>query len=199
MDAQVAYGFHHFRELRPRIATGRVTNQAIYSGYSCGQGWFFTSCSSHPRARGLRNVVRLLIRKTVGDWEEVPIPSSVRAVVVLNLQSYAGGRHPWGHPKASTISKRGFVDAHVDDGLLEVVGLRDGWHAALVMINMLTAIRLTQAHALRLELRGCNRQRAYMQIDGEPWQQPLSQSDEPTVVEISRVSRPSLMLSSHSK
>lgn len=40
----------------------------------------------------------------------------------------------------------GFEPAKPDDGLLEIVGLRDGWHAAFVMISALTAIRLCQVN-----------------------------------------------------
>lgn len=42
----------------------------------------------------------------------------------------------------------GFEPAKPDDGLLEIVGLRDGWHAAFVMISALTAIRLCQVTTL---------------------------------------------------
>lgn len=48
--------------------------------------------------------------------------------------------------------------------------------------------RLAQATAVKLDLTGkAHRTQAYMQMDGEPWQQPLGAEDEPpAVVEISR-------------
>ncbi|CAM6023261.1 unnamed protein product [Sphagnum balticum] len=197
MDAQVAYGFHHLRDEKPWLARGRVTNQMIYSGYGCTQGWFCTTCSAAPRARGIHNIVRLQIKRpgsSTHDWEEIEIPHNIRAIVVLNLQSYAGGRKPWGHPSENTMKKEGFVEAKSDDGLLEIVGFRDGWHTAFVMISVLTAVRLCQAEAVRLELRG-NRSRGYMQMDGEPWKQPLGRVDEPaTLVEINKLSTPSILL-----
>eukprot|EP00249_Psilotum_nudum_P016816 c25996_g1_i1 orf=364-2484(-) len=195
MDAQVAYGFHHLRNKAPYLARGPIANKLIYSGYSCTQGWFCTTCSRNPRARGINNVLRMEIKHGQNnDWEPIRIPSKVRAVVLLNLQSYASGRNPWGHPGLKYNEKKGFVEPKSDDTLLEVFGLYDGWHSALVMINLLTAKRLAQACALRLELRGGRRHRAYMQMDGEPWQHPLTKSGEPTWLEITHNSKPSLML-----
>ncbi|KAJ7556698.1 hypothetical protein O6H91_05G094600 [Diphasiastrum complanatum] len=197
MDAQVAYGFHELRNKAPWIARGPVSNKIIYSGYTCWQGWFCTPCSANPRARGVNKVLRLHIQRkqsTTGDWEEVHIPSSVRAVVICNLQSYGGGSNPWGLPTAKSMKKKGLVDAKSDDGLLEVFGLRNGWDTAFIMISLLTAKRLCQAEALRLELQGNNRSRIYMQMDGEPWRHPLNSDGKPTIVEINRVPVQSTML-----
>ncbi|KAI3811383.1 hypothetical protein L1987_21104 [Smallanthus sonchifolius] len=55
MDAQVAYGFHHLRNEKPYFAQAPISNKIIYSGYSCKQGWFFTSCIADP---GLRQHTR---------------------------------------------------------------------------------------------------------------------------------------------
>ncbi|KAG0622416.1 hypothetical protein M758_3G096100 [Ceratodon purpureus] len=194
MDAQVAFGFHNFRNHMPWIARGRLANQMIYGGFSCTQGWFCTACSC-TKTRGVKNDVRLFVKKRASaEWEFIYIPSNIRAIVILNLQSYAGGRNPWGHPGARTAEKNGYVEAAPDDGLLEIVGLHDGWHAAFVMISALTAMRLCQAAAVRIEMSG-DRTAAYMQMDGEPWQQPLAKSMEPpTVLELVHSNPPSIML-----
>lgn len=58
--------------------------------------------------RGIHNIVRLQIKRpgsSKHDWEEIEIPHNIRAIVVLNLQSYAGGRKPWGHPSENTMKK----------------------------------------------------------------------------------------------
>uniref|UniRef100_A0A0C9QX78 Diacylglycerol kinase n=1 Tax=Wollemia nobilis TaxID=56998 RepID=A0A0C9QX78_9CONI len=195
MDAQIAYGFHHLRNKKPYLARGPISNKMIYSGYSCAQGWFCTPFSSNPRVRGINNILQLHIKKiNCSDWEILRIPSSVRAVVVLNLHNYASGRNPWGHPSPKYLEKRGFVEAHPDDGLLEIFGLKEGWHTTFVMIELIKAKHLAQAAAIRMELRGGRRQRAYMQMDGEPWKHPLSQ-DYSTMIEITKVPLPSLMIS----
>lgn len=195
MDAQVAYGFHHLRERAPHIAQGPISNKMVYSGCSCVQGWFCTPCSANPRARGLRNVMRLQVRRDPGgEWEPVDLPQNVRAVIMLNLQSYASGRNPWGYPNDEYNKKKGFVQPKPDDGLLEIFGLFDGWHASLVMLSLRSAKRLAQGCAIRMQLVADQRHRVYMQMDGEPWRQPLSESENSTIIEITHVPTLSLML-----
>ncbi|KAE9601684.1 putative diacylglycerol kinase (ATP) [Lupinus albus] len=194
MDAQVAYGFHNLRNEKPYLASGPISNKIIYSGYSCTQGWFFTPCTSDPGLRGLKNILRMHIKKVnSSDWERIPIPKSVRSIVALNLHSYGSGRNPWGEPKPEYLEKRGFVEADVADGLLEIFGLKQGWHASFVMVELISAKHIAQASAIRLEFRGGAWKNSYMQMDGEPWKQPLSK-DFSTFVEIKREPFQSLMI-----
>ncbi|KAL9151036.1 hypothetical protein ABFS82_11G027200 [Erythranthe guttata] len=194
MDAQVAYGFHSLRNEKPYLAQGPISNKLIYSGYSCKQGWFFTPCSSDPGLRSLKNILRIYAKKVnSSEWEQVPVPSSVRSIVALNLPSYGSGRNPWGNLKPDYLEKRGFVEAHADDGLLEVFGFKQGWHASMVMVELISAKHITQASAIRFELRGGEWTEAYMQVDGEPWKQPMNKEFS-TFVEIKRVPHHSLMV-----
>ncbi|OMO94192.1 hypothetical protein CCACVL1_06124 [Corchorus capsularis] len=197
MDAQVAYGFHHLRNEKPYLAQGPISNKIIYSGYSCTQGWFLTPCMSDPGLRGLKNILKMYVKKVnCSEWEQVPIPKSVRAIVCLNLHNYGSGRNPWGNLKPEYLEKRGFVEAHADDGLLEIFGLKQGWHASFVMVELISAKHIAQAASIRLEIRGGNWKDAFMQMDGEPWKQPLS-ADYSTYVEIKRVPFQSLMISDY--
>ncbi|XP_021908800.1 diacylglycerol kinase 4 isoform X2 [Carica papaya] len=194
MDAQVAYGFHHLRNEKPYLAQGPISNKLIYSGYSCTQGWFLTPCISDPSLRGLKNILRMHIKRVnCSEWEQIPVPKSVRAVVALNLHSYGSGRNPWGNLKPEYLEKRGFVEAHADDGLLEIFGLKQGWHASFVMVELISAKHIAQAAAIRLEIRGGEWKDAYMQMDGEPWKQPMNK-EYSTFVEIRRVPFQSLMV-----
>lgn len=194
MDAQVAYGFHHLRNEKPYLAQGPITNKLIYSGYSCTQGWFITPCTSDPHLRGLKNILRMHVKKVnCSEWEQIQVPSSVRAIVALNLHNYGSGRHPWGNLKPEYMEKRGFVEAHSDDGLLEIFGLKQGWHASFVMVDLISAKHITQAAAIRLEVRGGEWKDGYMQMDGEPWKQPLN-NEYSTFVEIKRVPNQSLVI-----
>uniref|UniRef100_A0A453RVA1 Diacylglycerol kinase n=1 Tax=Aegilops tauschii subsp. strangulata TaxID=200361 RepID=A0A453RVA1_AEGTS len=169
MDAQVAYGFHQLRDEKPFLASGPLSNKLIYAGYTCKQGWFFTQCISDPELR-------------------------VRAIVALNLHNYASGRNPWGNLKPEYLEKKGFVEAQSDDGLLEIFGLKQGWHASLVMVELISAKHIAQAAAIRLEIKGGQWRDAYMQMDGEPWKQPLS-TEYSTFVDIKRVPYPSMIIS----
>ncbi|KAG6739777.1 hypothetical protein POTOM_057392 [Populus tomentosa] len=223
MDAQVAYGFHHLRNEKPYLAQGPISNKKlwkghpivlliepfmlssctysydkklylIYSGYTCTQGWFLTPCISDPSLRGLKNIIRMHVKKVnCSEWEQIPVPKSVRAIVALNLHSYASGRNPWGSPKPEYLEKKGFVEAHVDDGLLEIFGLKQGWHASFVMVELISAKHIAQAAAIRLEVRGGEWKDAFMQMDGEPWKQPMSK-EYSSFVEIKRVPFHSLMV-----
>ncbi|CAM6126922.1 unnamed protein product [Calypogeia fissa] len=200
MDAQVAYGFHHLRNEVPWITKGRISNQMVYGGYSCAQGWFCTPCAATPIHRGLRRILKVYTKPSHdadAQWEQLQLPPGIRAIVILNLQSYAGGRNPWGRPSTSRREKEGYMEAKCDDGVLEIVGLKDGWHTAFVLLDWLSAVRLGQARAVKLELNGKHHtNQAYMQMDGEPWQQPLGEEDDPpAVIELSHNPVQSLCLS----
>ncbi|MCO5567530.1 hypothetical protein L7F22_021224 [Adiantum nelumboides] len=195
MDAQVAYGFHNIREKKPYLALGPISNKVVYSGCSCVQGWFCTPCSANPRVRALRNIMQMEVKREPNDdWEPVDLPQNVRAVIMLNLQSYASGRNPWGHPNEEYNQRKRFVQPRPNDGLLEIFGLFDGWHASLVMLSLRSAKRLAQACAIRMHLIADLRHRIYMQMDGEPWRQPLSENENSTIIEITSTPTRSLML-----
>ncbi|GMI97556.1 diacylglycerol kinase 4 [Hibiscus trionum] len=195
MDAQVAYGFHSLRNEKPHLAQGPLSNKIIYSTYGCSQGWFLTPCASDPSLRGLKNIVRIHIQKVNStEWVQVPIPKSVRAIVALNLHNYGSGRNPWGKLRHEYLEKKGFVEANVDDGLLEIFGLKQGWHASFVMADLISAKHIAQATSIRMELRGGEWKESFMQMDGEPWKQTLSKKHS-TVVEIKRMPYQSVMIS----
>lgn len=194
MDAQVAYGFHHLRDEKPFLAQGPIANKLIYSGYSCTQGWFFTPCLSDPGLRGLKNILRLYIKKVDSvEWQQIRFPSSVRAIIALNLHNYGSGRQPWGHLKPEYMEKKGFVEPHSADGLLEIFGLKQGWHASFVMSELISAKHIAQATCVRLEIKPGDCKGAFMQMDGEPWKHPID-DERSTFLEIKRVPNHSIMI-----
>lgn len=42
------------------------------------------------------------------------------------------------------VVQKGFVEAHADDGLLEIFGLKQGWHASFVMVELISAKHIAQ-------------------------------------------------------
>lgn len=42
------------------------------------------------------------------------------------------------------LLQRGFVEANADDGLLEIFGLKHGWHASFVMVELISAKHIAQ-------------------------------------------------------
>lgn len=197
LDAQAAYGFHALREAHGWAASTRLANQAWYSYFSCSSGWF---CGASP----LKNRVRLRGRGGPGGeaWRDVPVPTSVRAIVVLNLQSYGGGRDIWGLAEAG---RGGEVTPIFADGLVEVVGFRDGWHTALVMGQLSAKVhaeRIAQLAELEITLHPTGRAavkdeegQTFMQLDGEPWPQLIPPAKaEPLRVRISRAGTSSMLM-----
>lgn len=92
------------------------------------------------------------------------------------------------------IFQKGFVEAHADDGLLEIFGLKQGWHASFVMVELISAKHIAQASSIRFEFRGGEWKEAFMQMDGEPWKQPMNK-EYSTFVEIKKVPFQSVMVS----
>ncbi|KAL4424008.1 hypothetical protein ABPG75_001309 [Micractinium tetrahymenae] len=192
LDAEAAYGFHSLREAHAWAASNRLANQAWYSWYSCTSGWF---CGAQP----LTNKMRLRVRdEEGGQWREVAVPRSVRALVLLNIQSYGGGRDIVGLDDSTLLQGQQFKrDPIFDDGLIEVVGFGSGWHAALAMAQVssrLHAVRLAQCREVEVELvaRGGKVKDemgyTHMQVDGEPWRQPI-----PAAPDALRARRPSFL------
>ena len=62
----------------------------------------------------------LQVKDDKGEWVEVVIPSSVKALVLLNLQSYGGGRDLWGLKDTSKDKEKGWKVPIFNDGLIEV-------------------------------------------------------------------------------
>ncbi|RWW39375.1 hypothetical protein BHE74_00055309 [Ensete ventricosum] len=46
------------------------------------------------------------------------------------------------------LEKKNFFEAQVDDGLLEIFGLKHGWHASFVMVELISAKHIAQVSLL---------------------------------------------------
>lgn len=73
--------------------------------------------------------------------------------------------------------------------------LYDGWKFYFYVTDseLNKFLCIFQASAIRFELRGGEWKEAYMQMDGEPWKQPINK-DYSTFVEIKRVPFQSVMV-----
>jgi hypothetical protein len=99
--------------------------QFWYSWFSCSSGWF---CNANPSVASFV-AMEVLQPGSVdgggsssGVWTALEVPPSVRALVLVNLQSYAGGRNIWGEASEASRRKHGWHEPTPDDGLIEV-----GW------------------------------------------------------------------------
>jgi len=246
-DALAAYRFHHMREGSPGRAGSRLVNQFWYSWFSCSSGWFapHVACSG-PDVPPVARFVAVEVLDASGGgkdgaapvWRPLAVPRSIRALVVVNLQSYGGGSNIWGGgvPNPERAARRGGKgggsgggggasgggggadsgngraslggDAHgvdwqptvdlppsTSDGLFELVGFASGYHAMAVLASQAKVahgVRLAQASGIRVALKAARPEadgapgRVYMQMDGEPWEQPVPSGagEPPAVVEI---------------
>eukprot|EP01025_Chloroclados_australasicus_P017201 TRINITY_DN18754_c0_g2_i3.p1 TRINITY_DN18754_c0_g2~~TRINITY_DN18754_c0_g2_i3.p1 ORF type:complete len:348 (+),score=50.19 TRINITY_DN18754_c0_g2_i3:49-1092(+) len=197
MDAYAAYGFHHVRETKPWLAANRLMNQFWYGYYGVFGGW---GCCTTPV--GATAVLKVQDSSTQqGEWRQVELPKEVKAIVLLNVQSYAGGKNIWGKAYKAKDKKRGYQKPNWDDGLIEVVGLKGLWHTGMVLAGLTHGKRVAQGHAIRVELKGSENSdpgKVYMQLDGEPWVQKIPSKDSvsPFVVELHHAGK-SRMLMNH--
>ena len=56
----------------------------------------------------------------VGEWREIAMSGGIKALVVLNLQSYAGGRDLWGLRDPKRDAAKGWQTPIFNDALIEV-------------------------------------------------------------------------------
>jgi diacylglycerol kinase (ATP) len=113
-DAQAAYNFHHLRDSHPALASNRVANQFWYSTFSCTSGWF---CGAIPSVSSFSRVE--VLQPGSSSWSSLEMPPSIKALVLVNLQSYAGGRNIWG--EQASKQKGRWRQPSFSDGLIEVI------------------------------------------------------------------------------
>ncbi|KAI5077531.1 hypothetical protein GOP47_0007355 [Adiantum capillus-veneris] len=182
MDAQVAFAFHQERQNYPKSFKSQLKNQSTYGMIGCAQGWYCVRCF-HPASRSINYFGKIEYAKHDEDWQELALSPNIRSIIFLNLPSFSGGFDPWGHPSHGISEKRSLTEPQIDDGILEIVGFRDGWHGLSLLFPGGHGTRLAQAHRIRLEISSVNH--TYMRMDGEPWLQPLPEKDSLTTMEIS--------------
>eukprot|EP00882_Tetradesmus_deserticola_P025409 GHRQ01027910.1.p1 GENE.GHRQ01027910.1~~GHRQ01027910.1.p1 ORF type:complete len:423 (+),score=166.64 GHRQ01027910.1:573-1841(+) len=150
-------------------------------------GWFCGAVPSVSSFAGLQ-----VLQPGSSDWQQLAIPAGIKALVLVNLQSYGGGRNIWGE---SESRRRSWRTPSVDDGLIEVVGFSHGYHAVTVMASgakLARGRRVAQVSGVRLALHSPaaqldgGRAKLFMQLDGEPWEQqvPAGSSQERVVLEV---------------
>lgn len=193
MDAQVSYAFHAERKLHPERFKNQLVNQGAYAMIGWSQGWFVAPLT-HPSSRNILELAKVKVLNKHGSWEELSIPRSIRSIVCLNLPSFSGGLNPWGTPNDKKSRERGLTPPYVDDGLIEVVGFRDGWHGLAILTPNGHGTRLAQSHGIRFEFHKGAAKNTYMRMDGEPWKQPLPTDDDTVTVEISHFGQVTMLV-----
>jgi diacylglycerol kinase (ATP) len=86
-DAQTALQVHYLRESRPEWFFSRLFNKAWYGVF--GAEDILTASSVNVRKE----------IKLVADGVEIPLPPDSQGIILLNIDSYAGGVPLWSHGK----------------------------------------------------------------------------------------------------
>ncbi|CBJ32618.1 diacylglycerol kinase [Ectocarpus siliculosus] len=132
VDAIAASAFHEHRQAYPQLFTSRFRNQVWYArkGFPAAGG---IPCGSQPPPPPVSKYLELRVKSTPSsDWETLELDNTLRGVVVLNLQSYGGGRNLWGTAQPGCSQKQ-FAKAAPDDGLLEIVGITNIFKLGCIM------------------------------------------------------------------
>ena len=114
------------------------------------------------------------------DGVHIDIPPGIRGIVILNINSYAGGVTMWAptvqaledsiqfepvRPGDTVQGEIKWGSARCDDGLLEVMGVYGIRHLGLIKSGLLKALPLCQGRDLGVTFKN----RMPMQVDGEPF------------------------------
>lgn len=147
-DATIAYRFHREREAHPENFTSPLKNKLIYVKES-------------PYALltpTLRKRINVLVNNEKGHLTKLKVPKRCRAIVVLNIHSYAGGHQ---------LSSKGSPD----DGLVEVIFVSNLLRMGASTLSPVMPFLLFEVAAQTNNV--CLRTRCplHCQIDGEPWLQ----------------------------
>lgn len=198
MDAQVAYEFHRRRQEHPELFKKQIVNQGAYAMIGVTQGWFLANCT-HPSSKNINQLGTIFIQNNnEGKWKRLHISKRIRSIVMLNLPSFSGGLNPWGNPSDSKSRQRKLTRAYVNDGLIELVGFRDGWHGLALLTPNGHGTRIAQAHKVRIEFHQGSASETYMRMDGEPWLQPLPADDKSdTIIEITHLRQAVMLTTGH--
>jgi len=177
IEAHGIYAFHRAREANPERFSGRLKNQALMAMLGLPTTGLCGCCCPAPQ---LKPRLKLSVRRAapqggagaahISPWEEVELPSHLKAIVLVNIPSHSAGANPWG-------SARSAIPQDYADGIIEVVGAVNALHGiAYLALNKTLRFRrgpgcfkrLAQAAEVRLELL----EPLHVQVDGEPWLQP---------------------------
>lgn len=168
VDGAVSLSFSHLRNAAPWLFFSRLLNKVWYA--ICGL--YQIICGQHRR--DLSRVIHVTC-----DGRPVDVPSGIRGLVALNINSYAGGTKLW---RADELFQKGFGArlgtwnaSSMSDGILEVMGVYGIRHLGLIKSGLASAVPICQGRHVTFN---CSIQTP-MQIDGEPFMQ------KPCVVELS--------------
>ncbi|XP_025407270.1 diacylglycerol kinase epsilon-like isoform X2 [Sipha flava] len=172
LDAQITLDFHRTRKSPLYLFNSTLFNKMIYVG--CGTQQFL-----EHQCQGLPDMIELYM-----DGRKITLPD-IESIVIVNIESWGAGVNLW---QLGADDGNEFGSQFIDDGKLEVLGVRSSIHIAQLKIGIAKPIRIGQASMIRVKLL----QKLPVQIDGEPWLQPkceivLQRTNQATVLKLSNI------------
>ena len=155
IDADIALKFHLKREEAPEKFNSRLHNKGVY----LKMGLSKLVQRSGNLCKNLSSVISMEV-----DGDLVKIPQGVEGIVLLNINSWMAGCDAWGSERDD-----GFCQAQMNDGLLEVMGVLGAMHLGQIQGKIRGGVRLAQGSSFVFTMSSP----MPVQIDGEPWLQPV--------------------------
>ena len=166
VDATTALRFHKHRDQYPRWFFSRITNKLWYAIHGARE-IVDRSCA------GLADQMRLTC-----DGEEVEIPEHAEGIIILNVNSFAGGVRMWNNRAHASVGdnlyrlggggfQQSFGRSSMHDGMLDIVAVNGSLHLGEMNVGLARPIQLCQGREISIELVTP----IAMQVDGEPWTQ----------------------------
>lgn len=134
LDAQIALNFHQTRKSPFYLFNSTLINKIIYLG--CGTQQFL-----EQQCKGLSEKIELFIND-----QKITL-TGLESIVIVNINSWAAGVDLW---KLGCNDGNDFGEQSIDDGLLEVLGIRSPMHMAQLKLGLSEPIRIGQASIVRV-------------------------------------------------
>eukprot|EP01102_Stenamoeba_stenopodia_P004973 TRINITY_DN15476_c0_g1_i1.p1 TRINITY_DN15476_c0_g1~~TRINITY_DN15476_c0_g1_i1.p1 ORF type:complete len:596 (-),score=90.75 TRINITY_DN15476_c0_g1_i1:51-1838(-) len=171
VDAQITWQFHSNRILYPDWFASRFINKCWYGIFGAKEFLIEQSCRELPKYMEIEV-----------DGKALDI-TGLQGVIILNINSYAGGVDVWGKSPSDP-----YQQPRVDDQMFEIVGLSSSLHIGQVIVGVSECKRLGQGRELKIVWKGQSQVDASpdpkeksiktptvpIQVDGEPWLQTPS-------------------------
>jgi len=146
MDARICLDFHNFRNKNPELFKNKFINYGWYGAIG------LKSAITHWTT--LKQIACVKV-----DGKQLPLSSSLLALIILNIPSYGGGADVWGQ-KSKKYKKQ-----YINDGIFEVVGVRGAFHFGQIQSKMAQGVRLAQGSKVEI----FTTEEIEAQVDGEPF------------------------------
>lgn len=134
LDAQITLNFHRTRKSPLYLFNSTLFNKMIYVG--CGTQQFL-----EHQCKGLSNMIELYM-----DGKKIALPD-IESIVIVNIESWGAGVNLW---QLGANDGNEFGSQFIDDGLLEVIGIRSSIHIAQLKIGIAKPIRIGQASVIKV-------------------------------------------------